>query len=311
MADFGHRFLDGEMTRSRDAPHAPASYPPVTHRPEAIVFHLLTTIGDAGVFSSHRRSLTRTNTGTEQTEADSSTPIGASGTASVDSRPLLSVTGGPRHAAVWPRPILCCGVLSIAVVLGSITAEGVDAQSVTAAASRQAKIANALTAAPEEVTRNASVKDWPAKEGEGLALLRQGTNGWVCLPDNLTTPGNDPMCMDATFHDAVAGHFAGQVPKVTRVGYAYMLTSDAEGSNIDPTASAPTPTNQWHHAGPHIMILYPDATLLEGLPTQPSTYGPYVMFAGTPIAHVMLPVQSGYAHSASHNAGVQKTAKRP
>lgn len=231
--------------------------------------------------------------------------------ASVDSRPLLSVAGGSRYAVLWPRPILCCGLLSIALVLESIAAERANAQSATAAASREAKIANALTAAPEEVTRNATVKDWPAKEGEGLTLLRQGSNGWVCLPNDPMTRGNDPMCLDTTFHDALAGYIAGQVPKLTRVGYAYMLTSDAEGSNTDPTASAPTPTNQWHHAGPHIMILYPDAKLLDGLPTQPSTYGPYVMFPGTPIAHVMLPVQSGYAHPASHNAGGQKTTKRP
>lgn len=25
---------------------------------------------------------------------------------------------------------------------------------------------------------------------------RRGTNGWVCLPDDATTPGNDPMCLD-------------------------------------------------------------------------------------------------------------------
>ena len=101
-----------------------------------------------------------------------------------------------------------------------------------------------------------TAKDWPSREGEGL-LLRQGTNGWVCLSDDATTPGNDPMCMDSTFHDAVAAFFAGQNSKVTRVGYAYMLTSDAEGSNTDPTARKATPTNQWHHAGPHVMILYP------------------------------------------------------
>ena len=82
----------------------------------------------------------------------------------------------------------------------------------------------------------------------------------------------------------------------------HMLTSDAEGSNTDPTARKATPTNQWHHAGPHMMILYPDPKLLEGLPTQPSAFGPYVMFPGLPIAHVMLPVQSGYAHRGLHNA---------
>jgi hypothetical protein len=33
------------------------------------------------------------------------------------------------------------------------------------------------------------------------------------------------------------------------------------------------PTNQWHHAGPHIMVLYPDAKLLDGLPTKRARTG--------------------------------------
>jgi hypothetical protein len=89
-----------------------------------------------------------------------------------------------------------------------------------------------------------------------------------------------------------------------------MLTSDAEGRNTDPMAKGATPTNQWHHAGPRIMLLYPDAKLLAGLPTKPSACGPYVMFPGTPIAHVMLPVQSGYAQSRAHSPGNPKADKQ-
>ena len=54
---------------------------------------------------------------------------------------------------------------------------------------------------------------------------------------------------------------------------------------------APTPTNEWHHLGPHVMVVYPDKAMLAGLPTKPSTNGPYVMWADTPYAHVMWPVK--------------------
>jgi len=199
--------------------------------------------------------------------------------------------------------------LFIALLLGVIVAERAEGQDV-AQPSRDAKIANALTAAPEEITRSATIKDWPTKEGGGLALLRQGTNEWVCLPDDPTTPGNDPLCMDQTFHDALVAYFSGGTPKVTRVGYAYMLTSDAEGSNTDPMAQSAAPGNQWHHAGPHVMVIHPDAKLLDGLPTKPSAYGPYVMFPGTPIAHVMLPVRSGYGQSHAGRANSPKADKR-
>ena len=276
------------------------------------MFHLLTTITDSDAFPMERRSH---DTSRDVVQPRIGTPAAAArpaGLAPSCSRPLLGMDAGPTHATLWHRPVLCCGLLSLAMLFGSITAGSAHAQSVTPASSREAKIANALTAAPEEITRNATVKDWPAKEGEGLGLLRQGTNGWVCLPNDPATPGNDPMCMDGTFHDAVVAFFTGQTPKVTRVGYAYMLTSDAEGSNTDPRAESATPTNQWHHAGPHVMVLYPDAKLLEGLPTKPSAFGPYVMFPGTPVAHVMLPVQSGYARSTSHGSGSSsRSSKRP
>ena len=200
--------------------------------------------------------------------------------------------------------------LFMALLLGVIVAERTGAQGAAQSSSRDRRIANALTAAPEEITRSATVKDWPRKEGEGLILLRPGTNEWVCLPDDPTTPGNDPVCMDQTFHDALVAYFSGQAPRITTVGYAYMLTSDAEGSNTDPMAQSATPTNQWHHAGPHVMVIYPDVKLLDGLPTTPNAYGPYVMFPGTPIAHVMLPVQSGYARSHANAANDRKPDKR-
>jgi len=226
------------------------------------VFHLLTAITDSRAFPMVERA-----------------PRGAS---------RISTPSALSRTASWHRPMLCCGALCVALLVAlPVGAEAQDAN--------RAKIANALSAGPDEVARNATVRDWPTKDGEGLPVLRQGTNGWVCMPDDPTTPGNDPTCMDATFYAAVAGYFAGTKPAITRVGYAYMLNSDAHGSNTDPTDTKPTATNHWHHAGPHVMMIYPDARLLDGLPTTPTAHGPYVMFPGTPIAHVMLPVASGYA----------------
>ncbi|MDQ4146337.1 MAG: hypothetical protein M3120_01340 [Pseudomonadota bacterium] len=39
----------------------------------------------------------------------------------------------------------------------------------------QQKIANAMSAAPAEISRNATSKEWPAKEGGALRVLRQGS----------------------------------------------------------------------------------------------------------------------------------------
>ena len=273
------------------------------------MFHLLTAVSDSRAFPMHRRAPLGLRADLVAIGGDPA--VRASTAASVG--PTDSPDGLAESARfdAWYTPTLCCGLLGLALLVGAGAPRGADAQAVTPPKSRAERIANAVTAAPEEITRNATVKDWPTKEGEGLALLRQGSNGWVCLPDDPATSGNDPMCMDATFHDAVVAFFAGRTPNVTRVGYAYMLTSDAEGSNTDPRARTPTPDNQWHHAGPHVMVMYPDAKLLDGLPTKPTPFGPYVMFPGTPIAHVMLPVASGYAHRGSHGASAERSRKHP
>ena len=63
------------------------------------------------------------------------------------------------------------------------------------------------------------------------------------------------------------------------------------GSNIDPYAEGPTDDNEWIVEGPHLMILGP-AALLDAIPTDPQNGGPYVMWKGTPYAHVMVPIGS-------------------
>src|SRR5438034_6089533 len=56
----------------------------------------------------------------------------------------------------------------------------------TSAHSDEWKIANALSAGPASITEHAAVIDWPANPKDGMShgrVLRQGTNGWTCMPD--------------------------------------------------------------------------------------------------------------------------------
>jgi hypothetical protein len=69
-----------------------------------------------------------------------------------------------------------------------------------------------------------------------------------------------------------------------------MLTLETEVSNTDPFAAAATPGNQWHKPAPHVMLLMPDR-LLTQFPTTPSAGAPYVMYSGTPYAHLMVPIK--------------------
>jgi hypothetical protein len=160
------------------------------------------------------------------------------------------------------------------------------------AMTKEQKIASAMLAGPSVVTSKATIMDWPEKEGMTPAVLRAGTNGWTCFPDMLNTKGNDPACMDKAWMEWGDAYTAHRPPKVTSIGVAYMMApGGAEGSNSDPFAMSQTATNHWAHHAPHVMIVTPDLKSLESLPTDPANGGPYVMFAGTPYAHIMAPVK--------------------
>ena len=48
--------------------------------------------------------------------------------------------------------------------------------------------------------------------------------------------------------------------------------------------------NQWGLHLPHLMIVVPSLAALEGISTDPNNGGPYVMYPGTPYAHIMAPI---------------------
>lgn len=148
------------------------------------------------------------------------------------------------------------------------------------------KLEEALTAAPSTITDGATVVDW---EGN---TLREGSNGWTCLPRIPGSTGPNPMCMDGPWMEWAHAFEQGIEPEVSGLGVAYMLAGDAEVNNADPSDQTRDPGEVWVDAGSHIMLVVPDPSLLEGLTTDPSTGGPWVMWKGTPYAHVMVPLTS-------------------
>ena len=74
------------------------------------------------------------------------------------------------------------------------------------------------------------------------------------------------------------------------VGVMYMLEGGTDASNTDPYAPNPTSDNDWIKTGPHVMIVG-SKEILAGMPqgAKPDTSAPYVMWAGTPYAHLMVP----------------------
>ena len=82
-------------------------------------------------------------------------------------------------------------------------------------------------------------------------------------------------------------------PTYTDIGFAYMLQGDTPVSNRDPYATEPTGPEDWvTDLGPHLMMLIPDRGMLQGISTDHLNGGPWIMWPGTPYAHIMIPLEN-------------------
>lgn len=172
------------------------------------------------------------------------------------------------------------GRLAAVSMLGLMVCSGASAGE-----SAEEKIARAMSSAPAAVSAEATIMD-----SDGT-VLREGSNGWTCMPD--TMPGDKaPMCNDATWMKMMmaVGSKADFTPD--RIGISYMLQGEPPGSGVsNSTPYHPDPRNadDYVETGPHLMIVVPKH-LLKGITDDPSTGGPYVMWGDTPYAHIMIPV---------------------
>lgn len=166
-----------------------------------------------------------------------------------------------------------------------------DGKMMTASAEDKKMIKSAMSAAPKKVAAGATIV---AMGGDGMMrTLREGKNGFTCMPDNPATPGPDPMCMDAAGVEWAMAWIGHKTPAAGKVGFMYMLAGGTDGSNTDPYASKPEPGNHWIKTGPHVMIMGADQAFYDMYPksADPDTSVPYVMWPGTPYQHLMIPVK--------------------
>jgi hypothetical protein len=148
-------------------------------------------------------------------------------------------------------------------------------------------IAYARSAAPAAVSADATV----VVNGEVVA---EGSNGWTCLPE-VMAGDRAPVCIDAVWGEMMAAVGAKAAFSASGVGLSYMLQGEPPGSgvsNSDPYHEDPQNADDYVETGPHLMLIVPKK-LLEGMNSDPSTGGPYVMWGDTDYAHIMIPVGMG------------------
>lgn len=144
------------------------------------------------------------------------------------------------------------------------------------------KISRAMRAGPSLITRNATVADIDP-QGKLINVLRQGSNGWVCVPGDENRVGDPPMCVDQLglqwFKDI---HDRKPAPTISAPGLCYMLCGATQHSNETPYDR----TSPAIPIGPHWMILWPFDHKHCGLPTTVRDAGAWIMFSGTPYAYL-------------------------
>lgn len=173
-------------------------------------------------------------------------------------------------------------LLAGAALLGS-------AAPMAAQTSDEEMIANAMSAGPPAVVENATIV--AIDEKGQVRTLRQGANNFTCMADD-PTPGNNPMCLDENAMAWAQAWMNKTEPPEGKVGFGYMLAGGSTPSNIDPYATAPA-GGALSQEPPHVMIFnLPEA--VAGYPQggeDPDRTQPWVMWAGTPYEHLMLPVE--------------------
>jgi hypothetical protein len=155
------------------------------------------------------------------------------------------------------------------------------AQSSKPQESETEKIRRALSAGPSSITNDATVAE---TDSQGtMKILRQGTNDFTCMPGDPTGIGMPAMCADKVAMQWNSDFEHHKAAPSTRVpGIEYMLAGATQRSDSDPFDK----TSPAIPIGPHWMILWPFDPKTTGLPTTHKPTGAYIMWAGTPWAHV-------------------------
>ena len=178
------------------------------------------------------------------------------------------------------------GAIAVIVVIGARFGSSTESKLghvavAIAGDTTEAKIERAMSAGPPEIARSAKIID---KDGQGHTLiLREGSNGFTCMPGNPNVIGDPAMCADGPSMQWAAD-FAAHKPKPTNTvpGITYMLAGATQRSDSDPYDRTSPPIT----VGPHWMIMWPFDAKATGLPTMHRDTGAYVMWAGSPYAHL-------------------------
>ena len=181
--------------------------------------------------------------------------------------------------------MLCVGLAGsvIAGEKGGRKGGGKDLKSM----SQEELIKLALSAAPVHISKDSAVM-LPDASGK-LVEVKKGTNGFTCIPTVNNRPEPDPMCFDAAvgqWVDALVNK--KDKPENTVPGISYMARGGYHWEKDGKVLMEEAPGAKLVKEPPHWMLMWPFDSKAAGLPALPNPSGVYIMFDGTPFAHLMV-----------------------
>jgi len=187
------------------------------------------------------------------------------------------------------RTLTCafCGSLSLALVAGGHGLQAKEVKNPLATMSEQQQVALALSAAPAHIARGAAVMV-PDKDGK-LKRVKEGTNGFTCIPSVNKRDTPDPMCFDEAvgqWVEALQNNAPAPTNKVP--GIAYMARGGWHWEKDGKVLMKEEPGAKLVKEPPHWMMMWPFESKATMLPTRPNPSGAWIMFDGTPYAHLMI-----------------------
>ena len=154
------------------------------------------------------------------------------------------------------------------------------------AMSEKDQTALALSAAPAHISKDAGVMVFGA-DGK-LTETKKSANGFTCIPTVMNLPDPDPVCMDPAAQQWFTD-IANNAPKPTNTvpGIAYMVRG---GSHFEKDGKVVMSGDgaKIVKEPAHWMVMWPFDAAATKLPTTPNPSGTYIMFDGSPYAHLMV-----------------------
>lgn len=180
-------------------------------------------------------------------------------------------------------PVVMAGILTD---VQAAAKKGASVKEVKAMSEKE-QTALALSAAPAHIAKEAGVMVFGA-DGK-LIEAKKSENGFTCIPTVMNLPDPDPMCMDGAAYQWMTD-IMNKAPKPSNTvpGVAYMARGGSHFEKDKKVVMEKETGARVVKEPPHWMVMWPFDPAATKLPTAPNPSGSYIMFDGSPYAHLMI-----------------------